>query len=83
MAKNYLNVCHIDKLFPCTIWKFNHNVSSMKPRESASKHFTHGAMEVWSTLFSTKPIGIQNKNIISYSMSTMLYEELELKQKVD
>ena len=46
MAKNYLNVCHIDKLFPYAIWKFNHNVSSMKLRESASKHFVHGAMEV-------------------------------------
>jgi hypothetical protein len=55
----------------------------MKLSESTSKHFTHCALEVWSTLYPERSFGSKNKNIISYSMAVMLYAELELKRKVD
>ena len=39
-------------------------------------------MEVWSTLYTEKPFGVQNKNIITYFIAAMLYAEFELKWKV-
>jgi hypothetical protein len=74
---------HIDKLFPEAVWKYNHRVSSVKLGENKSKHFAHCALEVWSALYSDKSFGPNNKNIISYSMATMVYAEIELKRKVD
>jgi chromosome segregation ATPase len=40
-------------------------------------------LEVWSALYPDKPFGLNNKNIISYSMVAMVYAEIELKRKVD
>jgi hypothetical protein len=74
---------HIDKLFLEAVWKYNHRVSGVKPKESKSKHFAHRALEFWSALYPYKPFGPNNKNIISYSMAAMVYAEIELKRKVD
>jgi hypothetical protein len=74
---------HIDKIFPCMVWNYNHKVFGVKPSESTSKHFEHRALEVWSALYPNKPFGSKNKNISSYSLAAMLYAELELKKKVD
>jgi hypothetical protein len=83
MAKKYVKMHHIDKLFLEAVWNYNHKVSGIKPSESKSKHFVHRALEVWSTLYLDKPFGPNNKNIISYSMAAMVYAEIELKRKVD
>jgi hypothetical protein len=83
MAKKYVKMHHIDKLFPEAVWKYNHRVSGVKPGESKSKYFAHRALEVWSALFPDKPFGPNNKDIISYSMAAMVYAEIELKRKVD
>jgi hypothetical protein len=83
VAKKYVKMHHIDKLFPQAVWNYNHRVSSIKPRKSKSKHFVHRALEVWSALYLDKPFGPNNKNIISYSMAAMVYAELVLKRKVD
>jgi hypothetical protein len=82
-AKKYVKMHHIDKLFPEAVWKYNHRVSGVKPGENKSKHFVHRALEVWSALYLDKPFGLNNKNIISYSMAPMVYAEIELKRKVD
>jgi hypothetical protein len=74
---------HIDKLFLEAVWKYNHRDSGVKSGESKSKHFAHRALEVWSALYPDKPFGLNNKNIISYSMAAMVYAEIELKRKVD
>jgi hypothetical protein len=55
----------------------------VKPSESTSKHYAHCALEVWSVLYPTKPFGVKNTNIISYSIAAMLYAKLKLKKKVD
>jgi hypothetical protein len=81
-AKKYVKMHHIDKLFPEAVWKYNHRVSSVKPGESKSKHFAHRALEVWSALYPDKSFGLNNKNIISYSMAAIVYAEIELKRKV-
>ena len=52
-------------------------------RENKSKYFAHRALEVWSALYSDKPFGPNNKNIIAYSMVLMIYVEIKLKRKVD
>jgi hypothetical protein len=65
------------------VWNYNHKVFGVKPSESTSKYFAHRALEIWSALYPNKPFGSKNKNIISYSMATMLCAELELKRKVD
>jgi hypothetical protein len=83
MAKKYVKMCHIDKLFPCVVWDYNHNISRMKPSKSISKHFVHRALEVWSVLYLEKSFELKNKNIFSYSMAAMLYVDLELEKKVD
>jgi hypothetical protein len=83
VAKRYVKMHHIDKLFPEAVWKYNHRVSGVKPGESTSKHFAHRALEVWSALYPDKPFDSKNNNIISYSMAAMLYAELEVKRKVD
>jgi hypothetical protein len=83
VAKKYVKMHHIDKLFPKAVWNYNHRVSGVKPSDSKSKHFAHRALEVWSALYPDKPFGPKNKNIISYSMAAMLYAELVLKRKVD
>jgi hypothetical protein len=83
VAKRYVKMHHIDKLFPQAVWNYNHKASGVKPSESTSKHFAHRALEVWSALYPDKPFGSKNKNIISYSMVAMLYAELELRRKVD
>ena len=56
---------------------------SVKPKESKSKHFAHHALEIWFVLYSDKSFGPNNKNIISFSMATMIYTEIKLKRKVD
>jgi hypothetical protein len=83
VAKKYVKMHHIDKLFPQVVWNCNHRVSGVKPSESKSKHFAHRALEIWCALYPDKPFGLKNKNIISYSMVAMLYAELVLKRKVD
>jgi hypothetical protein len=83
VAKRYVKMHHIDKLFPYAVWNYNHKVSGVKLSESTSKYFAHRALEVWFALYLDKPFGSKNKNIISYSMAAMLYAELELKNKVD
>ena len=74
---------YIDKLFLEAIWTYNHKVSSVKSKESKSKHFVHRALEVWSALYLDKSFGPNNKIIISYSMVATIYAEIELKKKVD
>jgi hypothetical protein len=83
VAKRYVKMHYIDKLFPETVWNYNYRVSGVKPSESTSKHFAHHALEVWSALYPDKPFDPKNKNIISYSMAAILYVELVLKKKVD
>jgi hypothetical protein len=83
VAKRYVKMHHIDKLFPQAVWNYSHKASSMKPSESTSKFFAHRALEVWSALYPDKPSGSKNKNMISYSMAAMLYAELVLQRKVD
>jgi hypothetical protein len=83
VAKKYVKMHHIDKLFPQAVWNYNHRVSGVRPRENKSKHFAHRALEVWSALYPGKPFGPNNKNIISYSMAAMVYAEIVLKRKVD
>jgi hypothetical protein len=83
MAKKYVKMHHIDKLFPEAVWNYNHRVSGVKPSESKSKYFAHRALEVWSALCLDKPFGPNNKNIISYSMVVMVYAEIVLKRKVN
>jgi hypothetical protein len=82
-TKKYVKMYHIDKLFPSAVWSYNHNVSGVKPSESTLEHFKHRVLEVWSTLYSERTFGPKNKNIISYSLTTILYVELVLKRKVD
>jgi hypothetical protein len=83
VAKKYVKMHHIDKLFPQAVWNYNHRASGVKPSKNTSKHIVHCALEFWSPLYLEKPFGSKNKNIISYSMVAMLYVELELKRKVD
>jgi hypothetical protein len=83
VAKRYVKMHHIDKLFPQEVWNYNHKASGVKPSKSTSKYFVHHALEVWFTLYLDKPFGSKNKNIISYSMAAMFYAELVLKRKVD
>jgi hypothetical protein len=83
MAKKYVKLHHIDKLFPEAVWEYNHRASGVMSKESKSKYFAHCALEVWSVLYPDKPFGPNNKNIISYSMAAMVYAEIELKRKVD
>ena len=82
-AKKYVKMYYIDKLFPEAVWPYNHKNSSLKPKQSKSKHFAHRALEVWSALYQNKPFGPDKKNIIFYSMATMVYAEIELKKKMD
>jgi hypothetical protein len=82
-AKKYVKLHHIDKLFPEAVWVYNHRASGVKPKESTSKHFAHCALGVWSVLYPNKPFGLDNKNIISYSMAAMVYVEIQLTRKVD
>jgi hypothetical protein len=79
VAKRYVKMHHIDKLFPQAVWNYNHKASGIKLSKSISKHFAHREFEVWSALYPDKSFGSKNKNIISYSMAAMLYAELELK----
>jgi hypothetical protein len=58
MAKKYVKMSHINKLFPHVVWKLNHKIFEVKPGKSISKHFAHFEMEVWSTLLPTKTIGV-------------------------
>ena len=74
---------HIDKFFPEAVWPYNHKKSGVKPKQNKSKHFVYRALEVWSALYPNKSFGLDNKNIISYSMAAMVYVEIELKKKVD
>jgi hypothetical protein len=83
VAKRYVKMHHIDRLFPQAVWNYNHKVYGVKPSESTSKYFAHRVLEIWSALYPEKLFGSKNKNIISYSMAAMLYAELELKRKVD
>jgi hypothetical protein len=76
MARKYVKMCYINKLFARPMWKLNHNVFGVKHGKSILEHFAHQAMEVWCTLYPTKPFGVQNKDIISYSMAVLLYAEL-------
>jgi hypothetical protein len=46
VAKKYVKMHHIDKLFPEAVWNYNHRVSGVKPSENKSKHFAHRALEV-------------------------------------
>ena len=62
---------------------YNHRVFGIKPKENKSKHFVHRVLEVWYALYPNKPFGLNNKNIISYSMAVMIYAEIELKRKMD
>jgi hypothetical protein len=64
-----VKMCYINKLFARPMWKLNHNVFGVKHGKSILEHFAHQAMEVWCTLYPTKPFGVQNKDIISYSMA--------------
>jgi hypothetical protein len=82
-AKKYVKMHHIEKLFLEAVWKYNHRVFGVKPSESKSKHFAHRALEVWSALYPDKPFGLNNKNIIFYSIAAMVYAEIGLKRKVD
>jgi hypothetical protein len=72
VAKRYVKMHHIDKLFPHAEWNHNYKASGVKPSKNTSKHFAHRALEVWSALYPEKPFGSKNKNIISYSMAAML-----------
>ena len=83
ITKKYVKMYHLDKLFPKAVWKYNHRVFGVKLGENKSKHFAHCALEVWSALYPDKSFGLNNKNIISYSMAVMVYAEIELKRKVD
>ena len=83
MAKKYMKMCYIDKLFPKAVWPYNYRVFGIKMKESKSKLFVHCALEVWSALYHDKLFGSDNKNIISYSMAAMVYAKIELKRKVD
>jgi hypothetical protein len=83
MAKKYMKLHHIDKLFPEAVWEYNHRASGVKPKESKSRHFAHRVLEVWPVLYPDKSFGPNKKNIISYSMAAMVYAEIELKRKVD
>ena len=46
-------------------------------KESKSKYFAHCTLEIWTALYPDKLFGPNNKNIISYSMATMVYVEIE------
>jgi hypothetical protein len=59
VAKRYVKMHHIDKLFPQAVWNYNHKVYGVKPSESTSKHFAHRVLEVWSTLYLDKPFWFQ------------------------
>jgi hypothetical protein len=83
VAKKYVKMHHIDKLFSQVVWNYNHSIFGVKPGENKSKLFAHRALEVWSALYPDKPFGPNNKNIISYSMVAMVYAEIVLKRKVD
>jgi hypothetical protein len=50
VAKKYMKMHHIDKLFLQAVWNYNHRVSGVKPSKNKSKHFAHHALEVWSAL---------------------------------
>jgi hypothetical protein len=51
VAKKYVKMYHIDKLFPCAVWDYNYNMSGVKPSESTSKHFAHCALEIGPLYF--------------------------------
>ena len=61
MAKKYVKMHHINKLFPETVWNYNHRVFGIKPSENKSKHFAHYALEAWSVIYLDKPFGLNNK----------------------
>ena len=82
-TKKYVKMYYIDKLFPKTVWSYNHKNSSVKPKESKFKYFEYRALEVWSALYPNKSFGPENKNIISYSIMVMAYAEIELKKTVN
>jgi hypothetical protein len=46
VAKKYVKMHHIDKLFPQAVWNYNHKASNVKPSKSTSKYFAHRALEV-------------------------------------
>ena len=71
-AKKYVKLYHIDKLFLEVMWTYNHRVFSIKPKKNKSKYFAHRVLEVWFALYPDKSFGPNNKNIISYSMMTMI-----------
>ena len=77
MAKKYVKMHYIDKFFLEAMWKYNHKIFGIKSSEIKSKHFAHRVLEVWSALYPDKFFGPNNKNIISYSMATMVYVEIE------
>ena len=64
------------------VWPYNKRVSGVKPKENKSKHFAHHALEVWYVSYPNKSFGLENKNIIFYSMAMMVYAKIELKRKV-
>jgi hypothetical protein len=49
MAKKYVEMYHIDKLFPCAMWELNNNISGIKPSKSILEHFAHHAVGVCYT----------------------------------
>ena len=46
IAKKYVKMYHIDKLFPEVVWLYNHKNFGVKPKENKSKHFAHRTLEV-------------------------------------
>ena len=82
-AKKYMKIYYIDKLFPEVVWSYNHKNFDVKPKQSKSKYFVLRAFEVWSALYPNKFFGLDNKNIISYSVAAMVYAKIELKKMVD
>jgi hypothetical protein len=58
MAKKYVKMYHIDKLFPHTMKELNYNFFGIKPGKSISKHFAHIAMKGWSVLYYVKTFSV-------------------------
>jgi RING-H2 zinc finger domain len=79
-CKKYVKMYHVDKLWPRDNHESNTKAFACRPWMCKDEHFIYRAEEVWRALFGDRP---RSKGFFNYSLVSMVYTELILKQKVD
>lgn len=80
LAKKYVKMYHIDKLFPVHVHELHHRQKGVKAETCTHNHFVHRANEVHAVLFPGRQ---HSKGFIKYGFAAMLYAEVILKRTMD